>query len=322
MLYLNEESIQEVGIDWKRSVEVIREAVVCLANNEFAQPIKPYLRYNNLKNRIIAMPAYVGGECDMAGIKWIASYPDNINHGIARAHSVVVLNNSETGIVEAIINTPLLSIIRTAAVTGFFIEQVSRVRNLEHCKVGIIGLGPIGQNHLKMCTQILGNMVEKYYLYDIRPVIDIDNIDTGAVPVMKAKTWDELYEECDIIICCTVAEQPYINKKPKEGALVLNISLRDFTLEAYPYLKNNIIVDDWEEVCREKTTIEDWNKAYGLQREDTHNLVDLLTPDYILSLQEEDTLMFCPMGMAVFDIAIATYYYNNAKRLGIGVDLV
>ena len=238
------------------------------------------------------MPAYVGGECYMAGIKWIASYPDNINHGIARAHSVVVLNNSETGIVEAIINTPLLSIIRTAAVTGFFIEQVSRVRNLEHCKVGIIGLGPIGQNHLKMCTQILGNMVEKYYLYDIRPVIDIDNIDTG------------------------------INKKPKEGALVLNISLRDFTLEAYPYLKNNIIVDDWEEVCREKTTIEDWNKAYGLQREDTHNLVDLLTPDYILSLQEEDTLMFCPMGMAVFDIAIATYYYNNAKRLGIGVDLV
>ena len=101
------------------------------------------------------MPAYVGGECDMAGIKWIASYPDNINHGITRAHSVVVLNNSETGIVEAIINTPLLSIIRTAAVTGFFIEQVSRVRNLEHCKVGIIGLGPIGQNHLKMCTQIL-----------------------------------------------------------------------------------------------------------------------------------------------------------------------
>lgn len=59
--------------------------MVCLANNEFAQPIKPYLRYNNLKNRIIAMPAYAGGECDMAGIKWIASYPDNINQ-IGRAH--------------------------------------------------------------------------------------------------------------------------------------------------------------------------------------------------------------------------------------------
>ncbi|GET41238.1 hypothetical protein [Microseira wollei] len=41
---------------------------------------------NNQKNRIIALPAYVGSELNMAGIKWIASFPKNFDLFVSRSN--------------------------------------------------------------------------------------------------------------------------------------------------------------------------------------------------------------------------------------------
>jgi N-[(2S)-2-amino-2-carboxyethyl]-L-glutamate dehydrogenase len=78
MLYLNEKHIRQIGINWDESISAITEATRCLKENDYSQPIKPYLRFGDLNNRIIAMPAFVGKEFNMAGIKWIASFPKNI----------------------------------------------------------------------------------------------------------------------------------------------------------------------------------------------------------------------------------------------------
>jgi ornithine cyclodeaminase/alanine dehydrogenase-like protein (mu-crystallin family) len=161
MLYLNEKYLREVGINWEQLVDVIERTVRCLGDKDFVQPIKPYLRYRDLKNRVIAMPAFIGGDFDMAGIKWIASFPDNIHKGIPRAHSVVILNKAETGEPVAIINTALLSILRTAAVTGLMIRYFDKVRPLNNVNLGIIGWGPIGQNHLRMVMDLFGDKITK-----------------------------------------------------------------------------------------------------------------------------------------------------------------
>ena len=45
------------------------------------------------------MPAYVGGEYDVFGIKWIAGFPKNpARHGLPRATGFFVLNDSWKGI--------------------------------------------------------------------------------------------------------------------------------------------------------------------------------------------------------------------------------
>lgn len=319
MLYLNEKDMLTMGINWEETVDVIEEAVKTCGDKDYAQPIKPYLRYREPKNRIIAMPAFIGGETNMAGIKWIASFPDNIYKGIPRANSVVVLNNADTGVVEGIINTPMTSIIRTASVTGLMIRYFEKARELKDINVGIIGFGPIGQHHLKMCHALLGDKVANYYLYDKRDIIDAEKLKNElGKNVMVTKSWEETYENADIFMTCTVAEQPYINKKPKEGALVLNVSLRDFKDEVYPYVKDCLIVDDWEEVCREGTTIEDWNKHFGLQKEDTHTMVDVVVNNQFSKYSKESNIMFNPMGMAIFDVAISTYYYRKALKENIG----
>ena len=321
MLYLNEQSIHEIGIDWEKLVDVIEETVKCLGKGDFVQPVKPYLRYRDLKNRIIAMPAFIGGDFDMAGIKWIASFPDNIHKGIPRAHSVVILNKAASGEPAAIINTALLSIIRTAAVSGLMIRYFDKIRPLEKINLGLIGWGPIGRNQLKMCLDLWGDKIAKIFLYDLRkieaPAIDFVPQDK----IVVAESWHQAYVDADVFITATVSKAPYIDKKPKKGSLHLNVSLRDYTTDTYDYVKDSIIVDDWEEICREKTDIEMMHIEKGLKKEDTKSIVDMVMSDCMKDYPADVPIMFNPMGMAVFDMAVGTYYAREARRKGLGQEL-
>ncbi len=313
MIYLEEVDIKNIGIIWNETIQVIEDAVKCLGTNDFAQPIKPYLRYRDLKNRIIAMPAFIGGNFNVAGIKWISSFPDNIEKGIPRAHSVMILNDADTGEPIAIINTALLSIIRTASVSGLMIKYFQKVRIKENIKLGIIGFGPIGQHHLKMCGEILSEKIDEVFLYDIKG-IDLNVIDEPMRDKVTAcKFWQDAFLDADVFITCTVSNAAYIDKQPKEGAIHLNVSLRDYKIDCYDYFKDAVIVDDWDEVCRENTDIQRFNVECGLLKEDTKNIIDVVFNNAIRLYDQTSPILFNPMGMAVFDMAITSYYYNLLK---------
>lgn len=321
MLYLNEKYLREVGINWEQLVDVIEQTVRCLGDKDFVQPIKPYLRYRDLKNRIIAMPAFIGGNFNMAGIKWIASFPDNIFKGIPRAHSVVILNKAETGQPVAIINTALLSILRTAAVTGLMVRYFDKVRPLKDINLGIIGWGPIGQNHLRMALNLYGDKIVKIFLYDIRP-IDKSGIDFVSLDkIVVTENWEQAYVDSDVFITTTVSKASYIDKEPKKGSLQLNVSLRDYKTDIFEYVKDSIIVDDWDEICREQTDIEMMHLEKGLEERDTKSIIDMVVGNCMADYPAEAPIMFNPMGMAVFDMAVGAYYFREAQKKGVGQEL-
>ncbi|MFC0215902.1 2,3-diaminopropionate biosynthesis protein SbnB [Paenibacillus chartarius] len=319
MLYLNETHVKQLGVEWNDTIATIGTAVRCLAEEDYAQPVKPYLRYKDKTNRIIAMPAYVGGDIQSAGIKWIASFPKNIDRGLPRASSVMILNDVETGQPVGVLNTALLSVIRTASVSGLMIKHFVAARPRASYKVGIIGFGPIGQYHAKMCQAVLGSKLSEMVLFDIRG-IDVAAADLQDKERVRAvQTWQEAYADADIFITCTVSSKPYINEAPKPGSLQLNVSLRDYEAEAiYPFVQRSIIVDDWEEVCREKTDIEMMHLQAGLQKEQTKSIVDVVIGDCMRQYDADAPIMFNPMGMASFDIAIGSMYARQAVAKGIG----
>ncbi|MGA4721902.1 2,3-diaminopropionate biosynthesis protein SbnB [Fictibacillus nanhaiensis] len=320
MLYLSTKDVLEIGFNWNETVRIIKDAVHLLNRNNYDQPIKPYLNFNNPRNRIIAMPARAGGDFSVAGIKWIASFPENIDQGIPRAHSVTILNDEQTGVPLSVINTPLVSGIRTASVSGLMINEFLKHRAMNEIAIGIIGFGPIGQLHLKMVEELAGDKIVKVYLYDLR------NINEELIPVSMRKKieivkyWEDAYVNADIFITCTVSSKGYINKQPKSGALLLNVSLRDFNPRILDYTKS-IVVDNWEEVCRADTDIEVFHNTRGLKKEDTINIVDVVCNNGLLKFPKDDAVMFNPMGMALFDIAISNSYYRQALQTGIGVEL-
>jgi N-[(2S)-2-amino-2-carboxyethyl]-L-glutamate dehydrogenase len=320
MLYLNEKDLVKIGYDWNATIDNIEKAVHCLEQKDFVQPIKPYLRYRDLTNRIIAMPAFVGGKINLAGIKWIASFPDNINHGLPRAHSVVILNDANTGVPVSIINTALLSVIRTASVSGLMIRYFMKARPMSKVKVAIMGWGPIGRNHYKMVSEILKGKIEQISLFDLRPIDPATITGPYKDKTVVAKTWQEPYKDADIFITCTVSKAPYVDQKPKAGSLQLNCSLRDFKTNILDYTKA-IIVDDWVEVCREKTDIEMMHLERGLKEEDTKTIADVVCKNCLAAYPKTEPIMFNPMGMAVFDIATGRYFMDIARKMKVGLEV-
>ena len=123
-----------------------------------------------------------------------------------------------------------------------------------------------------------------------------------------------------MFITCTVSKAAYVDEQPKAGSLQLNVSLRDYTVAMYDYTKA-IIVDDWEEVCREKTDIEMMHLEKGLQEADTKSIADVVCNNCMADYPEHEAVMFNPMGMAVFDIATAKHYLEKAKAMGVGQNL-
>nr|WP_281248962.1 2,3-diaminopropionate biosynthesis protein SbnB [Bacillus alkalicellulosilyticus] len=297
----------------------VEEAVKIMHEDDFSQPIKPYLRYKDQKNRIIAMPAYIGGLINKSGIKWISSFPDNINYNKPRAHSVLILNNAETGEPISIINGALLSIYRTVAVSALVAKYVDIVREFSNFNLGIIGFGPIGQNHLKCFEDLYNEKINNIMIYD-KKTINNDLLKTNH-KINVCSSWQEVYKNSDILITCTVSDKRYINLSPKKGSLHLNVSLRDYEPSIYDHMKDSIIVDNWEEVCRENTDIEIMHKQKGLKKSDTYSINDVVLKNAIRNIPLENSIMFNPMGMSIFDITIGSYYYTKALDNNIGIRL-
>mgnify|MGYP001579236108 CR=1 FL=1 len=162
--------------------------------------------------------------------------------------------------------------------------------------------------------------ISEIVIYDIKKV-GLQDIDYGnkKIKVTIAKNWAEAYEQSDIVITCTVSGGAYIDKKPKLGSLLLNVSLRDYKTDVFKYVKDSIIVDDWDEVCREKTDIEFFHKGCNLQKENTKSIVDVVISDCLRSYDPQTPIMFNPMGMGIFDIAIAKYYFDLAQQNNAGL---
>ena len=320
MLYADDNVINKLNVEWSALLSIIKSAVQIKNTGDYCQPLKPYLRYNDYKNRIIAMPAYLGGDVCIAGIKWIASFPDNLKASIPRAHCTIILNDALSGIPLAFFNSARLSVLRTVAVSGAILEAFLACRGGK-LKVGIIGFGPVGKGHYQLINEHFIDRIEEIGMYDIRGIAETDDIFLcRKIPTKIQNSWEYLYSISDVVITCTVASTPYIDVKPRDNALLLNISLRDYNSQIYSWVKNSIIVDDWDEVCRENTDIENMNKDFGLLKKDTLDMYDVLFKSALTNISKSP-IMFNPMGLAIFDIAISKYYYQRLLCTGCGVSL-
>src|SRR5258708_15302233 len=97
-------------------IEIVRDAYLAHARGQTVNPDSYFLRFPGKPDcRIIALPAYLGNGCGVAGLKWIASYPANIQRGFPRASAVLVLNNYATGDPFALLESSLISAPPTAA---------------------------------------------------------------------------------------------------------------------------------------------------------------------------------------------------------------
>src|SRR5438128_11458889 len=159
-------------------IRIVREAYLAHADGQSVNPDSYFLRFPDKPDaRIIALPAYLGNGFDVAGLKWIASYPANVQRGFPRASAVLVLNSCETGYPFAILESSIISAARTAASAALAAHwlngQCRTARSL-----GIVGTGFIARYVYEFLVDT-GWPIEEVRLHDRSP-LDSEKLRTTA----------------------------------------------------------------------------------------------------------------------------------------------
>ncbi len=283
-------------------------------------PHSSFLRFpGNTSDRIIALPAYTGGNVPAAGVKWIASFPANVPAGRPRASAAILLNSLVTGFPEALIEGSLISARRTAASAALAAELLTA--GDAPAGVSLIGCGVINLEILRFLAVVFPRMrqVTVHDTDQSRAVEFAHRCEqalSGAV-VTVVDDLDRALARNSLVSFATTATAPHTDLTAcVPGTVVLHISLRDVYPEAV--LAHHNIVDDADHVCRERTSLHLAEQLSGSRDFIAASLAELIEDHHRTSRKADTVTVFSPFGLGVLDIALADHVRRAAESSGTG----
>ncbi len=299
-------------------LEVVKQAYLTHDGGRTVNPDSYFLRFpENPGARIIALPAFLGPESGVAGIKWIASFPENITRGFPRASAALILNDSTTGYPYAILESSVISAARTAGSAVLAAEWINSHSRHTHT-LGIIGTGLIARYVYRF---LLGSgwTIDHVCLFDATPdeaaqfqanVIQADAHQTVTV----ADSASTLLRTSSMVVFTTTAGTPHIHDPGllAHNPIVLHLSLRD--LSPGILLASNNIADDIEHVMKANTSPHLVEQQVGHREFVTGTLADLMLGR--CTLDQTKPTIFSPFGLGVLDLAVGQWVYREAVAAG------
>ena len=274
------------------------------------------------RDRIIALPGYLGGQFSTAGIKWIASFPENVNKGIERASAVLILNSMETGRPKAIMESSIISARRTAA-SAAMAGNIMRA-GMPVKQVGVIGCGPINFEVLRF-LHVKEPQITTLVLYDL----DMKRASQFAEKCLErkpdlkieyAKSYDQVLGSGDITVFCTTAGVPYLSdiSACPPDSVILHVSLRDLMPEII--LQADNIVDDPDHVLRANTSLHLLEQQIGRRDFIRGTLADILDGSQPPRVTGKIPI-FSPFGMGLLDLALGELALKLALEQKMGKEI-
>jgi N-[(2S)-2-amino-2-carboxyethyl]-L-glutamate dehydrogenase len=302
-------------------IDTVRMAYETHARGASSLPHSTFLRFHdNPRDRIIALPAYLGDEVGIAGIKWVASFPGNLELGMDRASALIVLNSSRTGRPEAILEGSLISAKRTAASAALGAQWLHGDKKVS--QAGLIGCGLISFEIARFLLATFSE-IKHLVIYDLDPARaqqfrrKCQNT-FGAVEVKIAKELMEVVDRSSLISFATTATTPHIKdiSEVPPGSTILHISLRDLSPQVILSCDN--IVDDIDHVCRAQTSVHLAEQLTGDRDFIRCTLADVLMGKADARRDAESIVVFSPFGLGVLDVAVAKFVRDLGLAQGKG----
>ena len=331
VLFLNNKEMERQGVlDMKSAIKDVENVYMLNCKGDVISPGKCVVRWGktvedeNVLGRINAMPGYVGGEYDMAGIKWIGSGPMNFKKGLPRASVTVILNDPETKLPVCIADGTAVSTMRTGASGGVAMNLLAKSNASVMC---ICGAGAQAYTQLEAAI-IVRPTINKLFVYDIKlenaqRFVKFVNEKYPNIEAIATMDVESAAKESDIIDCVTLASEPFIKGKwLKKGALVMNMA--DYEVDNDCIKRaNKVVVDYWEGIKHRmiSTVALMWRDGLFKDEQVHAELGQILCGLKSPRENDEEIIYFNAVGAGILDIAVVARCYQNAKKNGQGIVL-
>ena len=302
----------------KQIVELVEATYRVHGSGDSVNPPSYFLRFPDRPSaRIIALPASIGGQVRVDGLKWISSFPENVGAGVPRASAVLILNDHDTGYPFACLEASIISATRTAASAAAAADWLSRGRP-RPVRVGFFGVGLIAR-YIHTFLAGSGWSFDELGVYDLsadsaagfRGYLEQSGT-TGQITVHESA--ESLIRSSDLVVFATVAGQPHVTDVSwlDHNPLVLHVSLRDLAPEIL--LASANVVDDVEHCLKADTSPHLVEQLTGNRDFLDGTLDDVMAGRVIMPTDRP--VIFSPFGLGVLDLAVGKFVYDEVVRAG------
>lgn len=360
-LYLSEEDMIAAGVkDMKGCVEAMEEMLKLMKMGDyrmggsngnshgcmvmFPEESKfPEMPLDGPDRRFMAMPAYLGGKFDMAGMKWYGSNAQNREKGLPRSILTLILNDKDTGAPLAFMSANILSAYRTGAVPGVGFKYFAK-EDAE--TIGIVGPGVMSMTALAAAAAVRPSLktvkVKGRGQKSLDAFMEHVKKEHPGMEVYAVDSIEEAVRDSDIVSVSTSSPTgdpslyPYIDEAwIKPGAIIESTAaLRfddDFIINRARTVTDNIkLYEAWEEEMRPNAyhtipipavRVEDLIAEGKMSSDQIDDLGDVLVGNIPIHRKEGEIVVYSVGGMPTEDVAWGTMVYRNALEKGIGTKL-
>lgn len=317
--FLSQEDILSLKIPYMDVIDIVERVMGEFARGTCQLPVKIHVN-TRPATYINAMPAYVGGEHDVTGIKWVAGYPENRKRNLPVTCGIMVMNDSETGLVKAFLDARWITAIRTAAVAAV---------TAKYCKVQdthamtIIGAGEQGKWNARLFKLVIPELRRIYigdiyepaiaaYLEKMQPLMP----DVEIVPFYSDEERQSAIDDSQILLTATQrGDKPIIySEMLHKGMLGIPLESTAWEGKTYTRFADRFVCDDWNLV---QTYLRDGKYTDGLP--DEYCLLgDIVNGTVPGRASEDEFVITSSHGIALSDVAVASMVLRIADEKGVG----
>ena len=323
MLVLSQTEVREL-LPMDRCIELMAEALTGLSAGEAVNPLRHGIFLPDRSGLLGLMPGYIA-EPAALGVKVIAVFPDNHGSELDSHQGIVALFDAQNGRPLAILEASEITAIRTAAASGLATRLLARE---DASELAILGSGRQARTHLEAMAAVRPlNKVRVFSPHrEHREGFAAKARRRSSLLVRAVDSAEEAVRGADIICTTTTSADPVVHGSWIHPGAHINAAgssvAGDRELDTASVLRARLFVD-----CRESTVNEAGDflipKKEGAVT-DEHiqgELGEILLGSIQGRQSADEVTLFKSLGVAVEDLAAATYVYTEAKDRGVGTEV-
>jgi ornithine cyclodeaminase len=294
--------------------------------------------------RMMAMPAYLGGNFCTAGVKWYGSNIANREKGLPRSILMFTLNDPDTGAPLAHMSANLLSAYRTGAIPGVGARHLARK---DSKVVGLLGPGVMGKTTLAafiaVCPQIDTLKIKGRGEKSLNDFIAwVKETYPQVTTIQVVDSLEEVVRDSDLVTYCSSGEvgdpsnYPIVKREwVKPGAFMAmpaSCSLDEGMerVDVRKVLDNTGLYEAWFEELPKPAhhcvpvigvRFMDMIAEGKMRADELEDIGKIVAGEAQGRRNDEEIIIMSVGGMPVEDVAWGTVVYRNAIEKGIGVKL-
>jgi alanine dehydrogenase len=210
MLLLSDADVERL-LSMREAIDAVEKAFGEYAKGAMLMPPRSTMMLDRFGGSISLMPSYLE-ETGALATKIISIYPQNPKQGLPTSIAWIVINNPETGTLEALMEATYLTAVRTGAVTGvaahYLAPRDSRV-------AAVIGCGVQGRTQAWAVAETC--RLDSIRIFDIsrgrmRRFAEEMGSKLG-VDIFTAESGEKAVKGADIVVTATTSKDPVIRRR-------------------------------------------------------------------------------------------------------------